>query len=113
MHRSWFFVFCFLFLSASGLGQSTATESQGMQALVAEVRQLRKDLETSNGNALKAKFCSIACSFRRQPLRVFRNTLTICVRGSPKYRDIYGMWRPRSEERRVGKEGRDGRARRT
>lgn len=55
MRRTWFFVFCFLFLCASGLGQSTATESQGMQALVAEVRQLRKDLQTSNGNALKAQ----------------------------------------------------------
>jgi len=55
MRRTWFFVFCLLFLCASGLGQSTATESQGMQALVAEVRQLRKDLQTSNGCALKAQ----------------------------------------------------------
>jgi len=55
MRRTWFFVFCFSFLCASCLGQSTATESQGMQALVAEVRQLRKDLQTSNGNALKAQ----------------------------------------------------------
>ncbi len=55
MRRSLFFVFCFLLLSASGLGQSTASESQGMQALVAEVRQLRKDLQTTNGNALKAQ----------------------------------------------------------
>jgi hypothetical protein len=55
MRRTWFFAFCFLFLCASGLGQSTATESQGMQALVVEVRQLRKDLQTSNGYALKAQ----------------------------------------------------------
>jgi chromosome segregation ATPase len=55
MRRTWFFVFCLLFLCASGLGQSTATESQGMQALVAEVRQLRKDLQTSNGYGLKAQ----------------------------------------------------------
>jgi len=55
MRRTWFFVFCLLFLCTSGLGQSTATESQGMQALVAEVRQLRKDLQTSNGYSLKAQ----------------------------------------------------------
>ena len=55
MHRSWFFALSFLFLSASGLGQSTSSDSEGMQALVAEVRQLRKDLQTSNGYALKAQ----------------------------------------------------------
>src|SRR5437588_11997734 len=55
MRRSFLFVFCFLFLSACGLGQSTANDPQGMQALVAEVRQLRKDLQTTNGNALKAQ----------------------------------------------------------
>ena len=49
------FGLCLLFVSASGLGQSTATESQGMQALVAEVRQLRMDLQATNGNALKAQ----------------------------------------------------------
>jgi len=55
MRHSLLFVFCFLRLSASGLGQSTTSESQGIQALVAEVRQLRKDLQATNGNALKAQ----------------------------------------------------------
>ena len=52
------FVLSFLFLSSSGLGQSTQStlnEPQGMQALVAEVRQLRKDLQTANAYALKAQ----------------------------------------------------------
>ena len=53
--RTWLFGLCLLFVSASGLGQSTATESQGMQALVTEVRQLRKDLQATNGYALKAQ----------------------------------------------------------
>lgn len=53
--RTWLFGLCMLLVSASGLGQSTATESQGMQALVAEVRQLRKDLQATNGYALKAQ----------------------------------------------------------
>lgn len=54
--RRWVFAFsvCFLFLSASGSGQSTSDES-GMKALVAEVRLLRKDLQAANGNALKAQ----------------------------------------------------------
>lgn len=55
MRRTFLFVLCFLFLSASGLGQSTADDSQGMQALVAEVRQLRKDLQTTNGNTLRVQ----------------------------------------------------------
>src|SRR6266478_3522199 len=55
MRRTWPFVLGFLLLSASSLGQSTSSESQGMQALVAEVRQLRKDLQTTNGYALKAQ----------------------------------------------------------
>lgn len=62
--RTWLFGFRLLFASASGLGQSTATESQGMQALVTEVRQLRKDLQATNGYALKAQvlFLSLAIS---------------------------------------------------
>ena len=55
MHRSWLFVLGLLLISAPGLGQSTSSDSQGMQALVAEVRQLRKDLQTTNGYALKAQ----------------------------------------------------------
>lgn len=57
MRRTWVFIVfvSFLFLCTSGLGQSTSSESQGMQALVAEVRQLRKDLQATNGNALKAQ----------------------------------------------------------
>ena len=56
MRRFWLFVFsvCFLSFCASTLGKSPSSE-QGMQALVAEVRQLRKDLQASNGNALKAQ----------------------------------------------------------
>lgn len=56
MRRFWLFVFsvCFLSFCASTLGQSPSSE-QGMQALVAEVRQLRMDLHASNGNAVKAE----------------------------------------------------------
>src|SRR6267378_2604424 len=55
MHRSWLFVLGLLLISAPGLGQSTSSDSEGMQALVAEVRQLRKDLQATNGYALKAQ----------------------------------------------------------
>ena len=57
MRRALFVIF-WLFLSSSSLGQSTRStpnEPEGMQALVAEVRQLRKDLQTTNGFALKAE----------------------------------------------------------
>jgi len=55
MRRALFFVLCLLFLPAYGSGQSNTSDLQGMQALVAEVRQLRKDLQTTNGYALKAQ----------------------------------------------------------
>lgn len=55
MRRSLFAGLCFLLLSVPSLGQSNLSESPSMQALVAEVRQLRKDLQASNGNALKAQ----------------------------------------------------------
>lgn len=55
MHRSWLLVLGLLFISAFGFGQSTSSDSQGMQALVAEVRQLRTDLRATNGNSLKAQ----------------------------------------------------------
>lgn len=57
MRRALFVLFS-LFLSSSSLGQSTRStpnEPEGMQALVAEVRQLRKDLQTANGYALKTE----------------------------------------------------------
>ncbi|SRR6266699_3618233 len=52
------FVLCFLFLSAPGLSQSTQctpNEPEGMRAFVAEVRLSRKDLQATNGHALKAQ----------------------------------------------------------
>lgn len=55
MHRSWLLVLGLFFISALGFSQSTSSDSQGMQALVVEVRQLRKDLQTTNGYALNAQ----------------------------------------------------------
>ncbi len=55
MHRSWLLVLGLLFISGLGFAQSTSTDSQGLQALVAEVRQLRKDLQITNASALKAQ----------------------------------------------------------
>jgi hypothetical protein len=55
MHRSWLLVLDFLLISGLAFAQSTSTDSQGLQALVAEVRQLRKDLQITNASALKAQ----------------------------------------------------------
>ena len=65
MRRLWLFVFsvCFLSFCASTLGQSPSSEP-GMQALVAEVRQLRMDLHASNGNALKAQILLARLQFQ-------------------------------------------------
>jgi hypothetical protein len=70
------FVLCFLFLSAPGLSQSTQSttnEPKGMQALVAEVRLLRKDLQATNGNALKVQILVERWQFQQAAVaRVFR-----------------------------------------
>ncbi len=55
MHRSWLLVLGFLLISGLAFAQSTSTDSQGLQALVAEVRQLRKDLQITNASELKAQ----------------------------------------------------------
>ena len=55
MYRSSLLVLGFLLISGPAFAQSISTDSQGLQALVAEVRQLRKDLQTTNGNALKVQ----------------------------------------------------------
>jgi chromosome segregation ATPase len=91
MRRTWLFVLCFLLLSASGLGQSTSTESQGMQALVAEVRQLRQDLHATNGYALKAQVLLYRLQFQE----------TAVARASERLNDARGrladMQRHRTE----------------
>ena len=55
MHRSWLLVPGLLLFSAPAVSQSTSSDSGGMQALVAEVRQLRKDLQSTDGYALKVQ----------------------------------------------------------
>src|SRR5881396_1039827 len=45
----------FLLISAPVFGQSTATDSQTLQALLAEVRQLHHDLQTTTVAAQRAQ----------------------------------------------------------
>jgi hypothetical protein len=44
-----------LLISSPALGQATPTESQTLQAVLAEIRQLRRDLQTSAIAARKAQ----------------------------------------------------------
>lgn len=53
--RPWIVSVGLFLLSAPVLAQTASDDSQGMQALVVEVRLLRKDLQAANGNALKAQ----------------------------------------------------------
>jgi len=55
MHRSCLLVPVFLLISAPAFGQSTATDSQTLQALLAEVRQLHHDLQTTTIAAQRAQ----------------------------------------------------------
>ncbi len=47
MRRSWFLVLPLLLASPVAFGQTSSTDSQTLQALLAEVRQLRQELRTT------------------------------------------------------------------
>lgn len=55
MHRSWFFVLGLLLTSQAAFGQTSSTELQTLQALLAEVRQLRQDLRTTTATARRVQ----------------------------------------------------------
>ena len=48
MHRSWLLALGFVFASPASFAQTASTDSQTLQALLAEVRQLRMDLQTTS-----------------------------------------------------------------
>jgi DNA repair exonuclease SbcCD ATPase subunit len=55
MHRTWFLVLSLLLTSLAAFGQTSPTESQTLQALLAEVRQLRQDLRTTTATAQRVQ----------------------------------------------------------
>jgi chromosome segregation ATPase len=55
MHRSCFLIPVFLLIPAPVYGQSNSTDSQTLQALLAEVRQLHHDLQTTTIAAQRAQ----------------------------------------------------------
>jgi chromosome segregation ATPase len=55
MHRSCFLIPVLLLIPAPMYGQSSSTDSQTLQALLAEVRQLHQDLQTTTISAQRAQ----------------------------------------------------------
>ena len=55
MYRSLLLILTLLFLPAAGFCQSSSPDSQTLQALLTEVRQLRKDLLTTTAAAQRAQ----------------------------------------------------------
>jgi DNA repair exonuclease SbcCD ATPase subunit len=55
MYRFWLLILTILLISAPGFGQSAPSDSQTLQALLAEVRQLRQDLQTTTAAAQRAQ----------------------------------------------------------
>jgi DNA repair exonuclease SbcCD ATPase subunit len=55
MHRFWLLIITILLTSAPSFGQSTPSDSQTLQSLLAEVRQLRQDLQTTTAAAQRAQ----------------------------------------------------------
>jgi chromosome segregation ATPase len=55
MHRSCLLIPILLLISAPVFGQSSSTDSQTLQALLAEIRQLRHDLQTTTIAAQRAQ----------------------------------------------------------
>ncbi len=55
MRRTWFLLLCFLLTSPAGFGQTSSTEAPTLQALLAEVRQLRQDLRTATATSQRVQ----------------------------------------------------------
>ena len=55
MHRSACLILMFSIIPAAALGQTAPTDSQTLQAILSEIRQLRHDLQTSNAMAARAQ----------------------------------------------------------
>src|SRR5690242_2124466 len=55
MHRSTCLFLLFSIIPVAALGQTAPTDSQTLQAILSEIRQLRHDLQTSNAIAAKAQ----------------------------------------------------------
>jgi chromosome segregation ATPase len=55
MHRPFLLIPSLVFLSVPAFGQSAATDSQTLQALLTEVRQLHRDLQTTTVAAQRAQ----------------------------------------------------------
>jgi chromosome segregation ATPase len=55
MRRSWFLLFGLLLTSSAVVGQTSSTESQALQTLLAEVRLLRQDLRTATANSQRVQ----------------------------------------------------------
>lgn len=55
MQRTWFLALFLLLTSSSAVGQTPSTESQALQALLTEVRQLRQDLRTATANSQRVQ----------------------------------------------------------
>jgi chromosome segregation ATPase len=55
MHRSWFLALGLLLASPAAFGQASSTEPQTLQALLAEVRQLRQDLRAATATSQRVQ----------------------------------------------------------
>src|ERR1700681_1560078 len=55
MHRSACLILMFSIIPVAALGQTAPTDSQTLQAILSEIRQLRHDLQTSNAMAARAQ----------------------------------------------------------
>ena len=55
MHRSAYLILMLSIIPVAALGQTTPTDSQTLQAILSEIRQLRHDLQTSNAMAARAQ----------------------------------------------------------
>src|SRR5438876_10343848 len=55
MHRSVYLIQMLSIIPVAALGQTTPTDSQTLQAILSEIRQLRHDLQTSNAMAARAQ----------------------------------------------------------
>jgi hypothetical protein len=86
MRRTYFLIVVVFGMAAATFAQTTSSDSQSLEALLTEVRQLRKDLQISLTRMEAPKFCYRGCKFRKWPFRVRHNTWMTLAPSSQKFK---------------------------
>jgi len=88
MHRSCLLILGLLLIATPVLGQSASTDSQTLQALLSEVRQLRHDLQTTTLAAQRAQILLYRLQGQEQSSHAHRKDSMTPAQDSPRFKPL-------------------------